>query len=148
MGTINYLTSDYITLALKPCNEWDDFDRETETEATLEIVKDLLAEHDFYFFSVSIEYGYYEGFSILIENAFPDFWYYTEKRDAQKEITEIKKFLFDCVEAGLYPCFPGWCTGYTTEQWAIKAEISTAIKEMRQAVNNSKTWKTYNKKEC
>lgn len=174
MGTVNYKTSDYITLGVKPYDE-DDFRRDsefmeeikeqvkeyggTESEAIQEMINSyyesdidniehLLNRHSFYYFHISIECGYYEGFTLNIENNFPvafDSW--EEKREAQKEITEIKKFLTDCAGSGLVAVFPGWVTAYEDYRGTLR-EIGNAIAEMRQEVRNTPTWKRYNSDCC
>ena len=95
-----------------------------------------------------MEYGYYEGFTLNIENNFPvafDSW--EEKREVQKEITEIKKFLADCAGSGLVAVFPGWVTAYEDYRGTLR-EIESAIAEMRQEVRNTPTWKRYNSDCC
>lgn len=170
MGAFNYKKSDYITLGVKPYYEEEirrdsDFMEEikeqvkeyggTESEAIQEVIcacyesdydniSSLLDQHNFYYFHISVEYGYYEGFALNIENNFPvtfDNW--EEKREAQKEITEIKKFLTDCAGYGLFACYPGWCTGYEDYKGTI-SKIKEAVSEMRQEVRNTPTWKMYN----
>lgn len=172
MGTINYCTSDYITLAFKPYNindftndpEWLDFiqnewgidinDENAIYQAAAEEINHYYEEdycniatelnkYYFYYFHVTIEPGYYEGFSINIENNFPIcFDAYWEKRDAQKEITTIKQFLIDCAGCGMVECSPGWCTGYSNYKDTLKA-INEAIKEMREEVKATPTWVQY-----
>lgn len=117
MGTINYRTSDYITLGVKPytideimndCgfieyarDEWriDPEDENALYEAASREayeyyfddkanVKSIMNKYSFYYYHVTIEPGYYEGFSLNIENNYPvafDSW--EDKREAQKEIT-------------------------------------------------------------
>ena len=169
MGTVNYYTSNYITLGIKL---YDRLDLEKDSEFMEEIqesakeddisiddvieqyIADLyeddysnieyeLKKHQFNYFHVSIEPGYYEGFTINIENnhsiAFDD---YEEKREAQKEITELKQFLVDCAGLGLVACYPGWCTGYQDYKGTLAA-IREAIHEMREEVKKTPTWRQY-----
>jgi hypothetical protein len=90
-----------------------------------------------------VEPGYYEGFSIDIEHNFTycyDNWH--EKRAAQKEITQIKKFLLECIND--FECcavHPGWCTGYDNYMETLK-ELDAAILEMRETVKTTPTWAT------
>ena len=172
MGTINYCTSDYITLGLHPYNA-SDFENDNELieelrnecneyGGTLENalqdyvqlcyendyinIKTELAKHSFYYYYVTIESGYYEGFSIDIENNFPvcfDGW--RDKNDAQKEITELKQFLIECAGLGLVKCSPGWCTGYSDYNGTIAA-IKEAIKAMREEAKQTPTWAQYERK--
>lgn len=96
MGAVNYFTSDYITLGVKPY-ESDDFEadpgfvQEMEVNISLtgetreEYIRNYISEcyqddlinvetelenHDFYYYHVAIKPGYYEGFTIDIENNF------------------------------------------------------------------------------
>lgn len=167
MGTINYKTSDYITLGLKPYEREDfindsDFKEEFEEygfgrtleefaddqiqnyyECDYDNIKYLLDDYSFYYYKVKIEFGYYEGFSIDIENNFGiafDSW--EDKRDAQKEITKIREFLRLCSGFGLVECFPGWATGYSNREKTLKS-IDAAIYEMRDEVKHTPTWLWY-----
>ena len=142
MGTINYKTSDFITIGYN-CNNID-----YEDEYYHEIIQDYFdqaaytrARYNFYYFHVSIEPGYYEGFYINIEHNF-SYCYdnYEDKRAALKEITQIRKFLYEC--ASDFECVavsPGWCTSYADYETTLK-EIDAAIKEMRETVKNTPTW--------
>ena len=153
MGAINYYTSDYITMGLRPY-DIEDFTDENGIDydeiqfcydCDYENIETELNKHDFYYFHVTIKPGYYEGFTLDIENNFPvalDSW--EDRNAANKEITEIKQFLIDCAGLGLVQCFPGWCTGYNDYNGTIKA-IKNAIKEMRQENKSVPTWAQYNK---
>lgn len=91
------------------------------------------------------KYGNYEGFTLDIENNFPiafDGW--EDRREANKEITEIKEFLIACAGLGLVECSPGWCTGYNDYKGTIAA-IKAAIKNMREEVKRTPTWAQYEK---
>ena len=169
MGTINYYTSDYITMGIKPYrysdfendpdfmeemqNNVDEYGGTLEEEIQLYIndcyecdlmnVKTTLKKYDFYYFHVAIKYGYYEGFTIDIENNFPicfDTW--EDKRLAQKEITRLKEFLVECAGMGLVSCSPGWCTGYSDYKGTLLS-IALAVREMREEVRNVPTWSRY-----
>ena len=68
MGTINYKTSDYITIGYN-CNNIDYDENEWYTDEIQYQFDELAkrrAAYNFYYFHVSIEPGYYEGFSIDI----------------------------------------------------------------------------------
>lgn len=65
-----------------------------------------------------------------------------DRRDANKEITEIKQFLIACAGLGLVECSPGWCTGYNDYNGTIQA-IKAAIKEMRSELKTIPTWLQY-----
>lgn len=169
MGAINYFTSDYITLGLRPYDTSDfendsEFMEELQNECneyggTLENalqdyiqscyeddysnIETELAKHSFYYYHVVIKPGYYEGFTLDIESNFPvcfDGW--EDKKNAQKEITELKQFLIDCAGLGLVKCSPGWCTGYSDYNGTIAA-IKEAVKAMREEVKTIPTWAQY-----
>lgn len=152
MGTINYGTSDYITLGYNL--NWDDSDFETweemEEEKQLDIeeayenIRFVLDKYNFVFFHIAIEPGYYEGFYIDIENNYSCFFQDAQdKREAQKEVTKLKAFLMECVDLGLVQVWPGWCTSYKTHEETIAA-IKTAIKKTRAEIRDTPTWYTYN----
>ena len=149
MGAINYYTSDYITLGYN-CN-WIDYD----DPCCYDIIQDYYdqvkysLDHEyFYYFHVTLKPGYYEGYSIDIEFNYPvcfDNW--EDKRAAQKEITQIKAFLTECVND--FECvavYPGWCTGYADYKKTLK-ELAAAVREMRETVKQTPTYNKYVKLE-
>lgn len=142
MGAVNYGTGDYITLGLNI----DRVEDESEQNFMRGYVDAIIEKYCFYYFHVAAKSGYYEGFTIEIENNFPvAFDWYQEKQDAQKEITQLKKCLLElCKEAGLVEVFPGWCTGYSTEAETRDA-IKKAVQEMRDDVRKTPTWAQYNR---
>lgn len=142
MGTINYKTSDYITIGYD-CNniDYDEPYYNDFINDCYEQVKIVLDKERFYYFHVALEPGYYEGFSIDIEFNFSwcfDSW--EDKRAAQKEITQIKRFLTQCInDFDCVAVFPGWCTGYANYNDSL-TELNNAIKEMRQTVRQTPTY--------
>lgn len=152
MGTINYKSNDYINLGYDLSNQnfycrmvefYDDDssrdDLEGEINATYELIEDLIESYDLEFFKINIKNGYYEGFYIDINFDYSYFYNYIEKQDAQKEITKIKKLLYDIIDYGnIVNCHNGWCTGYDTIE-DTKAAIKEAIKKMRYVVNTTDT---------
>ena len=148
MGTINYKTSDYITLGYN-CNNIDyedDFYHEFISDL-YEQIKYRLNQEYFYYFHVTLEPGYYEGYSINIEFNYPvcfDNW--EEKQAAQKEITEIKKFLLECIsDFECVACYPGWCTGYADYKETLE-ELNAATCLMREKVKSTPTYSQYIRK--
>lgn len=108
-------------------------------------VETILEHYDFCYFHVAIKPGYYEGFTLDIENNYPiAFDDYIDKRDAQKEITQLKKCLIDCAGVGLVSCSPGWCTGYKDYTETVE-DIKAAIRDIREEVKHTPTWRQYNK---
>ena len=146
MGAINYKTSDFITIGYN-CEyiDYDDMFYNDIIQDYYEQVNYLLKKQNFYYFHITLEPGYYAGYSIDIEF---NFSYcldnYEEKRAALKEITQIKKFLFHIVDNyNICACFPGWCTRYADYKETITG-INEAIKTMRQEVRTTPTYYTLN----
>ena len=145
MGTINYKTSDYITIGYN-CNyiDYDDEFYHDIISDYYEQIKYTLEKESFYYFHVTLEPGYYEGFSIDIENNFSVcFDNYEDKLLAQKEITCIKAFLTQCIND--FECcvvHPGWCTGYEDYKNSLKT-LNAAIKEMRTEAKQTPTYYKY-----
>lgn len=159
MGTINFKTSEFITLGLKPfdvdgylkdldfrswCEE-SGLDPEDEVynqieedyKADYENCKSILEKYDFRFFNLSLEWGYYESFYLNIEFDVWVFEDYDERREAQKEATQVKKCLLELIDSGLCVCYPGWCTSYLSREES-KKEIEEAIKDMRCVIDETK----------
>ena len=145
MGAINYKTSDYITIGYN-CN-YIDYEDEFYPDIIQDYydqVKRRLDEGCFYYFHITLEPGYYEGFSLNIEfnfsMCFDDF---TDKIAAQKEVTRIKEFLTECVDD--FECcevYPGWCTTYKNYKESLQT-INAAAQEMRQTVRDTPTYNYY-----
>ena len=175
MGTINYKTSNYITMGINTdiysidelkkdklfMKEMEEEVKEYELnsgvvddeylqeyinlcyEDSYEQIKSELKAHEFCYYHITIEPGYYEGFHLYIENnCGVAYVSWTDRAEAQKEITEIKQFLINCAELGLVACFPGWGTSYLDYEGTLK-EIDRAIKEMREEVKTIPTWRQY-----
>lgn len=131
MGTINYKTSNYITMATRP-----------ESIADYENDPAILEKYSFYYFHIKIEPGYYEGFFVDIENNFSYFYDNAEqKREAYKETAEIKKFLEELAGCGIVSVFPGWSTTYRNYTETMK-DIKKAIAEMRAEIKHTPTYRT------
>lgn len=149
MGTINYGTSEYITVGLQPYDfesyedesgECDYNARWSDMQGDYTRVENIRARYDFFYFDIRVKPGYYEGFYIDIENNFGlayDSW--EDKREALKEATQIKRFLLECVEACCCVVHPGWCTGYEGMTESRKS-ISAAIAEMKNDIRQALTW--------
>ena len=172
MGTINYGTSNYITLGHQPQSIYD-LERDTDfieelredynipededisaaimdyiyiiEEEDRQNLKNILKKYSFYYFHIAIKNGYYEGFYLDIESNFSIYFEdYAEKLEAQKEITAIKAFLIECAGIGLVSVWPGWCTTYHDYKTTLR-HINKAVKEMREEVRNTPTWRQYEK---
>lgn len=145
MGTINYKTSEFITIGYN-CN-YIDYEDEYYNDIIsdyYEQVKIRLDDEYFYYFHVTLEPGYYEGFYIDIEYNFPVcIDSYEDKTLAHKEITRIRAFLKECIED--FECctvYPGWCTGYADYKKSL-SELSAAIREMHDTVKATPTYNKY-----
>lgn len=145
MGTINYKTSEFITIGYN-CN-YIDYEDEYYSDIIsdyYEQVKSRLDNEYFYYFHVTLEPGYYEGFYIDIEYNFPCcIDSYEDKTLAHKEITRIRAFLKECIED--FECcavYPGWCTGYADYKKSL-LELSAAIWEMHETVKATQTYNKY-----
>ena len=145
MGTINYKTSDFITIGynLKYVDYDDEFYNDIITDYYNQVQYTLEKER-FTYFNVAIEPGYYDGFSINIEFNFSVCLdCYTDRAEAQKEITRIKKFLLECIND--FECcsvYPGWCTGYADYITTLN-DLNAAIAEMRDVVKQTPTYEQY-----
>lgn len=142
MGTINYKTSDYITIGYNLNNI--DYDDEFYNDIITDYydqIKYRLEKERFYYFHVKLDPGYYEGFALNIEFNFKYcFDDCNDKRAAQREITRLKAFLLECIND--YECcsiWPGWCTTYHDYKTSVK-HINAAISEMRAEVRTTPTW--------
>jgi hypothetical protein len=142
MGTINYFTSDYITLGYNCANiDYDDEFYHEFINDEYDQIKYLLDKEYFYYFHVTLKPGYYDGFTIDIENNFPYcFNDYQEKLEALKEATQIKNFLLYIVNNfNISVVYPGWCTSYGDYKKTI-SEINAAIKEIKNEIKTTPTY--------
>lgn len=160
MGTINYFTSDVITLVFDENNvdteyikdvltdygeeyprddveQWkiDDYIQEC-IDDRYNIVESRLDDAEtFYYFKIEIKSGYYDGVQIIIEDltkyGFDDS---QEKRDALKEVNRLKNLLhLITAHDGFIACSPSWCSAYYSEN-QTHARIDTAIKELKSRI--------------
>lgn len=144
MGTINYFTSDYVTLGYNTNSiDYEDEYYNEEINFEYDEITEILKGEYFYYFHIVIKPGYYEGFTIDIENNFSYcFNDYHEKREALKEVTQIKNFLLYIVDNfNINVVYPGWCTSYGDYKKTIE-EINAAIKEMKSEIKTTPTYYT------
>ena len=161
MGTINYKTSDYITLAIKPYNYSDyktpDFMEFIEDEWGVNLEDDnevfeaineqmtedyncdyenaeaIIGKYNYYYFDALIEYGYYEDFMLNIELKYNCFEDEEERAEAMEEARNINKMLIELSGVGMVACCPSWCTTYYNYE-QTQQKIDEAIKEMTEEV--------------
>lgn len=146
MGTINYGSNNYINIGINP-DLYENDEKYFEIDFIYEIISEIREKYDFYFYHVTIQPGYYEGFYIDIENNFSIFFDdYLEKKEALKEITQLKLFLIECINEGLVKYAPGWGTGYYNTTETITA-LKEVIKNMRLEIKLIPTAKQYFKGE-
>lgn len=147
MGTINYSTGDFITLAVRPFDPYIDDESSYDDYVTdmAEYIKAIIASYDIgmYMIKVKFEYGYYDGFCVTVND---DQWSYfdfaEERRDAQREITQLKRMLLELIDAGMVVCSPSWCTTYTDAEESRRL-VKSAIARIREYINNVPTWYQY-----
>ena len=134
MGTINYGTSKYITMGIEPVISYDQECTDFLEDNDYYNAKYILEEYSFYFFPVSLEYGYYEGFYFMIENNLPAvFDDDQEKADAVEEVKSMYTFLTDLAGVGIVSVLPGWCTAYRNYNDTLE-DIKAAVLEMTEAI--------------
>lgn len=142
MGAINYKTSDYITVGYN-CNniDYDDAFYFEYINDEYDNINYMLQNYNFYYFNVKLVPGYYEGFSIDIEFNFGYcFDSYLDKKEALKEITQIKHFLLYCInDFNCCAISPGWCTIYYDYKESLK-KLKDAIKDMKEQIKNTPTY--------
>jgi hypothetical protein len=155
MGTVNYKTSDIITLGLEPYEPRDfeldpdfmeDARRQSEeygddidsiiyqtiadyTEDDRQTAADIISRYSFEFFTVTIEPGYYEGFSVNISNDLPcEYWDADEREQALTDAANLGDMLKELVnDACLCEVCPGWITTYHDTDRTL-TDINKAIK--------------------
>jgi len=172
MGTINFKTSKYITMGVKPYDaaevakdpEFMDYISEyypgedPERMAAEEIsgyydadrenVESILKKYSFEYFNIEVIPGYYESLQIFISDNLPLYFDdYTEKREALKEVTKLKALLKDAAGVGFVACFPSWATAYSNYKETL-TYIEIAAGKMRDEIKTAETWRTRQKKKA
>ena len=166
MGAINYGTSNYITMGIVPYDryemeedkdlmEWlcDGMDADPEEclsdyinilyEEDYSNAESIIEKYNIHYWRIELKNGYYDGFYLDIEDnygiAFDD---WTDRAEAQKEVTQIKNMLYELAGVGMVKCAPGWSTGYSSYNETLKA-IDEAVKDMREEVKTKPTMRQY-----
>lgn len=161
MGTINYQTCDFITMAIRPYDFNDikaeyseEYNNHPElAELTDDIVYDYISDYEeqdkenaleiienysFSWFSLDIAPGYYEGLQILLDTDF-DFYDGEDKADALNETDNLRQCLIDLAGVGFISCSPFWCTSYRDYDGTIK-DIEQAISDIKKAIEETLTF--------
>ena len=164
MGTVNYKTSDIITIGLKPYEVWDfehdpDFMKDAEyrciengcsifnwiegtineyTEDDYNRAQETIDKYSFDFFTVSIEPGHYEGFSIDIRNNLPGEFYNDEEREeALNDADQLRELLITLVnDVCLVQVYPGWVTTYIDPAHSL-TNVKKAMREVIAEINDT-----------
>lgn len=164
MGTVNYKTSAVITLGLRPYEPSDfeldpDFMEEARrqseeygddldeiiyqtiadyTEDDRQTAESIVTRYSFDFFTVTIEPGYYEGFSIDITDNLPgEYWDADERLQALDDAANLGDLLQELVEdACLVEVWPGWCTTYQSPAHSLTA-VKKAIRGLIYDINDT-----------
>ena len=162
MGTINYYTSDYITIASVCPLYPDDYREDAEEQArdTGEDVDTLIEqwialEHESAwadaqeaaaktkrnsFWKLEARPGYYEGSQVIIKNELPTSLTNAERKTALAEVDELEKALVYLAENSTFvETWPGWCQKRFTPAETLDA-IARAAEEMREAVRAVPAW--------
>ena len=156
MGTINYMTSDFLTIGLNlndfdfddikrdMIENYDDLPDPSDSEVydyiydmegdMLFEVEHKLRDYDFSVFDVEICPGYYEGFSINIKLDCLYLWDEEEREKAFKEAANIRDlWLWSVYNADCCEVWPGWVTSYKSYEETLKS-IDEAYNEMIEEV--------------
>lgn len=164
MGTVNYKTSDIITLGLRPYEPRDfeldpDFMEEARerceengcslfdwiegtineyTENDRQTAEHIISRYSFEFFQVSIESGYYEGFSVYISDDLPgEYWDADERQQALTDAANLGDMLKELVnDACLVEVWPGWCTTYQDPAHSL-TDVKKTIRGLIYDINDT-----------
>ena len=144
MGTINYKTNKYITLALKTDFLYEeDYDEEESGDIIYfiyEETKEFINKYNFEYFDINIVDGYYEGISIDFDFKKDYIDCCKERQLIQKEITQLKKLLIELIDYEFNVCFPGWVTTWLDYEKSKEA-VKEAIKTIRKEAKNFEIWR-------
>lgn len=146
MGTINFRTSNYITIGLEPYDSDDFIDEEGSVDygwiddqyrEDFSNVDEILSRYDFDHFAVTIEWGYYDSFYLFIDNEWGEIFDWKEDREeAEKEVDSLEKLLLECIDLGLCEVWPGWCTTYRERDESIQA-VKKAMEDLRKTIRET-----------
>lgn len=140
MGTINYGTSDIITLGIRPY-DYDDYTDSTgdinydamqsDYDTDIDNMVHIISRYDYNAIDVAIAPGYYEGYYINIVNNLDD----ASPEDAITDVNNLQHMLTDLAGIGLCKIIPGWCTAYYNYNdtiASIQSVITTLIAQYQR----------------
>ena len=165
MGAVNYKTSDIITIGYRPVDAWDiehdecfmeearkqseEYGDDIDDIIRSEIeqyeeddrisAQDIIDKYSFDFFTVSIEPGYYEGFSINITNDLPDEFYPQdgERTRAMQDAENLYNLLHELItDVCLCEVWPGWVTTYQDQEHSL-TNLRKARRELIAEINDT-----------
>lgn len=161
MGTINYMTSDILTLATRVPYDYDAIEAQAEEIAaeiggdTRDIMYQLIRDMEdddrlnaeeilrFYrsdYYPVKLEPGYYEGLQLVIDAYRPEEYDDEhEKHKALEELEELAGILEELAGIGFMETFPGWGTSYNNYEKTLDS-IRAAIDAERAEIENAPVW--------
>ena len=160
MGAVNYFTSNYITLGIKPY-DFDDIkdgmieefgeDEEITDDEVYDTIHSyydddwenaeaVLKKHNFEYFDLELKPGYYEGFTLDIQPNF-DFYSEEDRKDALKEVDELKDTLDYLAGCGMVSCGPGWVSSYEDYNGTL-SDIKDAIAEIKQDIEKEELYES------
>ena len=158
MGTINYKSGNIITLGLNLDFEIEDVEQLAEewecsiedaeyeekqlyTEDAMNISQEIIDEINVKeWVDIHIEEGYYEGFSVVVNNNYvlDDDLEEEDKQEIIEGLEETRKGLKRLTDTYLDVCYPWWSTrfeeGREANHKAIDEAIDSAIEEIEEAV--------------
>lgn len=161
MGTINYMTSDILTLATPVPYDYNELEAQAEEIAaeiggdTRDIMYRLIRDMEdddranaeeilrFYrsdYYPVKLEPGYYEGLQLVIDAYRPE--EYDDEREKYKALAELEELagiLEELAGIGFMETFPGWGTSYSNYQKTIEA-IRDAIEAEKAEIIATPIW--------
>lgn len=146
MGAINFgtLTSaSCLALVNQPETEEEEFFFADDLDHLQNEINNL----KLYYFNLKIEYGYYEGFYLTLNEENTKLIYNNtkEKNEVLKELSAIKKNLINLVKSGiLWGCHPSWVYNRLSTADTIR-EINEIIQELKNEVKASYTEHTARK---
>lgn len=141
MGTINYRSSDIITLGYdtdyEMDEEFDEEDRYFQQEDDYYESNKIYEKYDFNWFKAKLEYGYYDGYYLDLDKDYETKYLEDYEIDEiRKEIDDLEKMLIDLVNNSyLIVCYPWWCTKWENRENSL-IRIKEAMNKLRKELQN------------